>query len=60
MSEIITIFLKVVPDLDIVISNGLAEEEEDEELPTPDVALLTDLSYGKNFMFLCFLFSPLF
>ena len=60
MSEIITIFLKVVPDLDIVISNGFAEEEEDEELPTPDVALLTELNYGKNLMSLCFAFSPLF
>ena len=61
MSEIITIFPKVVPDLDIVIANGLAEEEEDEELPAPDVALLTDLNYGNNLMsFLFVLFSPLF
>ena len=40
---------KVVPDLDIVIANGLAEEEEEEELPTPDVALLPHLKYGENF-----------
>ena len=36
-----------MPDLDIVIANELAEEEE-EELPTPDVALLPHLKYGED------------
>ena len=37
-----------MPDLDIVIANELAEEEEEEELPTPDVALLPHLKYGED------------
>ena len=33
--------------MDIVIPNELAEEDDEEELPTPDVALLPHLKYGE-------------
>ena len=34
-----------------MIANGLAEEEEEEELPTPDVALLPHLKYGEDLIY---------
>ena len=41
--------IQVVPNLDIVIDNGICEEEEDNEVLTSDVATIPELDFGRNF-----------
>ena len=41
--------IQVVPNLDIVIDNGICEEEEDSEVLTSDVATIPELDFGRNF-----------
>ena len=38
-----------MPNLDIVIDNGICEEEEDNEVLTSDVATISELDFGKSF-----------
>ena len=41
--------IQVVPNLDIVIDNGICEEEEDNEVLTSDVATIPELDFGRRF-----------
>ena len=43
--------IQVVPNLDIVIDNGICEEEdvEDNEVLTSDVATIPELDFGRSF-----------
>ena len=41
--------IQVVPNLDIVIDNGICEEEEDSEVLTSDVATIPELNFGRRF-----------
>ena len=38
-----------MPNLDIVIDNGICEEEEDSEVLTSDVATIPELDFGRSF-----------
>ena len=40
--------IQVVPNLDIVIDNGICEEEDNEVL-TSDVANIPELDFGRSF-----------
>ena len=42
-------FIQVVPNLDIVIDNGICEEEEDDEVLTSNVATIPELAFGRSF-----------
>ena len=42
-------FIQVVPNLDIVIDNGICEEEEDDEVLTSNVATIPELDFGRSF-----------
>ena len=42
--------IQVVPNLDIVIDNGICEEDvEDNEVLTSDVATIPELDFGRSF-----------
>ena len=41
--------IQVVPNLDIVIDNGICEEEEENEVLTSDVANIPELDFGRSF-----------
>ena len=42
--------IQVVPNLDIVIDNGICEEDvEDNEVLTSDVASIPELDFGRRF-----------
>ena len=43
--------IQVVPNMDIVIDNGICEEEdvEDNEVLTSDVATIPELNFGRRF-----------
>ena len=42
-------FIQVVPNLDIVIDNGICEEEEDDEVLTSNVTTIPELDFGRRF-----------
>ena len=42
-------YVQVVPNLDIVIDNGICEEEEDDEVLTSNVTTIPELDFGRRF-----------